>query len=70
LFTGFSAFVIQNVVIYVLTLGTPFGLPQWLWLNAAKCCAVGLGMIWNYLTYKKVVFRERDGMGGGNYEQK
>ncbi|MEJ3403536.1 GtrA family protein [Rathayibacter sp. YIM 133350] len=67
--TGFSSLIIQNVVIYLFELlfGTAFGrsllfLPgedgkQFLAINIAKACAVLLGLVWNFIMYKLVVFR-------------
>ena len=68
--TGFSSIIIQDFVIYIVTehlwvvseatnimiLGRQFELKT-LELLAAKGFAVGIGMIWNFLLYKYVVFR-------------
>jgi putative flippase GtrA len=69
LVTGFSSLVLQNLVIlgFEALFGTDFGrsllfLPgedgkQFLALNIAKATAVLLGLIWNFVFYKFVVFR-------------
>lgn len=69
LFTGFSSLIIQNVIIYLFELlfQTKFGnslliVPDaesrhFIALNVAKLVAVFIGLIWNYLMYKHVVFR-------------
>lgn len=78
LFTGFSSLIIQNVIIYLFELlfQTKFGnslliVPDatsrhFIALNVAKLVAVLVGLIWNYLMYKHVVFRlaaQRDPVG-------
>jgi len=67
--TGFSALAIQNLVIGAIThlAKVPatrvahiasFNLPaRTLELNLAKVVAVAIGMVWNYLLYKYVVFK-------------
>ena len=67
--TGFSSLVIQNVIIYLFELlfQTKFGnslllVPNeesrhFIALNVAKLCAVLVGLVWNFLMYKYVVFR-------------
>lgn len=68
--TGFSSIVIQASVIYGFEaiFDSNFGMSIYLigpWLsehevaqlNIAKVAAVGVGMVWNYILYAKVVFR-------------
>ncbi len=69
LITGFSSLVIQNLVIFGFEglFQTKFGnsllfLPtaegnHVLALNAAKFCAVLVGLVWNFFMYKFIVFR-------------
>lgn len=66
LITGFSVLCIQNIVISVTThfihSMTIFGtitLSETIIINLAKAFAVVIGMIWNFLLYKHVVFRQR-----------
>lgn len=68
--TGFSSLILQNVVIYLFEMffDTQFGnslllLPDAegrhvLALNIAKLCAVGVGLVWNFLAYRYIVFRK------------
>lgn len=67
--TGFSSLVLQNVVIWLFELlfGTSFGRSllilgndaanDILAINVAKAAAVFLGLVWNFLFYRFVVFR-------------
>lgn len=69
--TGFSSIFLQSVIIWVshLIFSTPFSRSifafahlsddQVFQLNLAKCAAVGVGMIWNFLFYKHLVFKDR-----------
>lgn len=69
--TGFSSIFLQSLIIWLsyLVFDTPFSrsilafanLPddQVFELNLAKCAAVGVGMVWNFLFYKHIVFKER-----------
>jgi putative flippase GtrA len=69
--TGFSSIFLQSAIIWLShsIFATPFsrsilaftGLAenQAFQLNLAKCAAVGIGMIWNYLFYKHLVFRKQ-----------
>ena len=36
-----------------------FGLPDWLFANAAKVIASVPSLTWNYLTYNRFVFRDQ-----------
>lgn len=68
--TGFSSIFIQSAIIWLshTIFETPFsrsflafaGLSdnQAFQLNIAKCAAVGVGMIWNFLFYKHLVFKK------------
>ena len=67
--TGFSSLILQNVIIYLFELlfDTRFGnslllVPDaegrhFLAINIAKFSAVLIGLVWNFLMYKFVVFR-------------
>ena len=71
--TVFSVYVLQNSVLYLFTKIWPDTFVYWYRLlepliggifsqefvvnNGAKAMAVGVGMVWNYLWYKKVVFK-------------
>jgi putative flippase GtrA len=69
--TGFSAIILQTLVIWTVEwfTGTTFGRSLILFstlhdntvlqLNFAKAAAVGVGMIWNYLLYKYFVFARK-----------
>lgn len=72
LITGFSVIVIQNLIIYtatklvvihagasvrILGIAVPADTAR---LNLAKAAAVVVGMVWNFLLYKFVVFRNQD----------
>lgn len=71
LVTGFSSLVLQSLVIYLFEMlfDTQFGnsllfLPDAagnhvLAINIAKASAVLVGLVWNFLMYKFVIFRER-----------
>lgn len=55
-FTAFGLWVIQPLVIFGVTAamdGPRAGLPGLL----PKCAAIGVGLIWNYAFYSRVVFR-------------
>ena len=71
--TGFSSLILQNVIIFFFEMffDTQFGnslllLPDAegrhvLALNIAKLCAVMVGLVWNFLAYRFVVFRKPAG---------
>jgi len=73
--TAFGLYVIQNLVLWLLTeewtgpLNLGYDLVELLGLdtifskefvinNGAKVVATGFSMVWNYLTYKKIVFKK------------
>lgn len=68
--TGFSSIFLQSAIIWLshIVFVTPFsrsilaftGLAsnQAFELNLAKCAAVGVGMVWNFLFYKHVIFKD------------
>ncbi len=68
LMTGISALVVQTLVIYaflhILTISFMEVISQKLTMllkeNIAKGIAVIFGLIWNFVSYKLVVFKERD----------
>lgn len=53
--------VVNSLVIYLLTklIFPPDWISPVLWANIAKACATAASMIWNYLTYRQFVFREK-----------
>lgn len=68
--TGFSSIIMQSLIIWAFEIFTDssFGRSliiinvladkEALELNTAKAAAVGIGMVWNFLLYKYVVFRK------------
>ena len=60
-FTMIGIWVIQNGFIWLIQTFIPrFGLPDVLFDNAAKLVASVPSLIWNYVTYNTVVFRDGD----------
>lgn len=70
--TGFSALVLQNIVIIggehlfeskfghsLIVVRSISGHQAWE-LNIAKAFAVGVGMVWNFTMYKRVIFKAGD----------
>ena len=69
--TGFSSLAIQGLVIYgfeVMTLSewgrslffvSELGDNKALELNIAKVVAVGVGMVWNFMLYKYLIFKDK-----------
>jgi putative flippase GtrA len=57
-FTLFGLWVIQNLIIQGLLMVLPADWPEFIRLNGAKSIATVASMIWNYLAYSKIVFRE------------
>jgi putative flippase GtrA len=65
----FSTYLAVSVVgalinlgaVYLITTYVPpvFGLNKSLWLNAANLVATGLSLIWNFVGYKLIVFRNK-----------
>jgi putative flippase GtrA len=58
IFTLVGLWVIQNLVISGLLHVLPVDWPQFMRLNGAKVLGTGVSMVWNYLSYKHVVFRD------------
>lgn len=70
--TGLSVILVQNLVIYVITKADLVGSSSMVHLfrfdisagtielNVAKALAVLVGMFWNYLFYKHVIFRHKN----------
>ncbi len=59
-FTIVGIWVIQNGCLQLIDNLMPhFGLPDWVFANAAKIIASIPSLIWNYITYNKVVFRDK-----------
>jgi putative flippase GtrA len=56
-FTLLGLWVLQNLIIAGLLAHLPSDWPVWLRLNGAKVLATGASMVWNYLSYKYIVFR-------------
>ena len=60
-FTMIGIWVIQNGFIWLIQTFIPrFGLPDILFDNAAKLAASVPSLIWNYVTYNTIVFRDGD----------
>ncbi|MDR0957542.1 MAG: GtrA family protein [Candidatus Nomurabacteria bacterium] len=60
IFTIIGIWIIQNGVIWLLGNIVPtFGLPDWIYRNALKLIASVPSLIWNYVTYRKIVFRKK-----------
>lgn len=69
--TGFSSLALQSIIIIGMhwTLNTQFSRSliivsdiadnQTLELNIIKALAVGVGMVWNFMFYKYIVFKEK-----------
>lgn len=59
-FTVIGLWVIQSGCIWLIETYLPrFGLPDWLFANAAKVIASVPSLTWNYLTYNRFVFRDQ-----------
>jgi putative flippase GtrA len=59
-FTIIGIWVIQNGCIFLIQNFAPhFGLSDFLFANIAKIIASIPSLIWNYITYNKIVFREK-----------
>ena len=59
IFTIIGIWVIQNGFIWLIETYSPhFGLSDQLFANVAKLAASIPSLIWNYITYNKIVFRE------------
>jgi putative flippase GtrA len=58
IFTLVGLWVIQNLVISGLLHVLPADWSQFMRLNGAKVLGTGVSMVWNYLSYKHVVFRD------------
>jgi len=52
---------INDIIVYGITtfIAPLFGLSGKLWVNAAKICATGASMIWNFIGYKFFVFKPK-----------
>lgn len=54
-----GAWVIQSGVLYITSsLLSSLHLSEYVSLFISKCAAVGVGMIWSYVMYSRVVFRK------------
>lgn len=53
----FGGIIINNIIVYFVTLRTPAGFSLPLWENAAKLIAVAPTLLWNFFSYKLFVFR-------------
>ncbi|MBU1177309.1 MAG: GtrA family protein [Patescibacteria group bacterium] len=53
--------VINSTIVYVVTtlVDPMFGLNETLWANLAKIVATGLSLIWNFIGYKFIVFKQK-----------
>ena len=62
IFTMIGIWVIQNGFIWLIQTFVPhFGLPDQLFANAAKLVASVPSLVWNYLTYNSIVFKNSSG---------
>ena len=60
-FTIIGIWIIQNSFIWLIDKYVPtFGLPEQLFANLAKLAASVPSLIWNYITYNKIVFKNND----------
>jgi len=60
IFTIIGIWLIQNGCIWLIETFAPhFGLPDVVFANAAKICASVPSLVWNYVTYNKIVFRDK-----------
>lgn len=52
---------INSTIVYVVTtlVDPMFGLNETLWANLAKIVATGLSLIWNFIGYKFIVFKQK-----------
>ena len=59
-FTIIGIWIIQNGFIWLIESFVPhFGLPDLIFANLAKIAASVPSLIWNYVTYNKIVFRDK-----------
>lgn len=58
--TLFGLWVLQNIVIWLLTpVGLSFGWSDNTAVLVAKLVATGVSLVWNYIMYDKVVFKNK-----------
>jgi len=52
---------INSTIVYVVTtfIDPMFGLNETLWANLAKVAATGFSLIWNFIGYKFIVFKQK-----------
>ena len=55
--TLFGLWVLQNIVIYLVTVAISAHLPVLTTLFIAKLCAIVVSLTWNYTLYSRVVFK-------------
>lgn len=60
LLTIFGMWVINNSIVWLLTSLLPQEMEVFLRNNIAKIVATGASLIWNYLSYKYIVFRDQN----------
>ena len=59
--TLIGLWIIQPIIIFIASsvfASLLVQLPSFLTTALPKCCAIGVALIWNYLLYKKVVFKK------------
>jgi putative flippase GtrA len=58
--TGFSAILLQDLVIWIVSVNILGGLENdFVRVNTGKFVAICVGMVWNFLFYQKVVFKKK-----------
>lgn len=56
--TLFGLWILQTIVIYLVTMAIGTHLPVLTSLFIAKLCAIVVSLIWNYTLYSRVVFKK------------
>ena len=63
LFTFFGIWVIQPVIIWIVQPCLGFVDTEWIRLLVAKLIATAFTLVWNYITYSRVVFKSKQPLG-------
>ena len=64
-FTLFGLYIIQNGCLWLIThYFHPYGINEQLFTNIAKVIASVPSLIWNYTTYARFVFRDKEAKNG------
>lgn len=60
--TVFGLLINSSIVVFLTTYIDPIAnVPKETWLNLAKVAATAISMVWNFIGYKFLVFREKTG---------